>query len=137
MSPLVLFRCFSLISELVGWSGPFISSSFSVSLSEEKRFCNDHHICHVAIVQRINASAAIFLMVSASQCSLLSSDEASKGNAALCERNRHTYLNLNVSSGSPNRSNYHNTTIHYHNHTTSDLCTNVRKTNSCVFIVPR
>lgn len=51
--------CFTKISELVGWSGLFLT----LFLSEEKQFCNHHHICHVAVVQRINAFAAIFLMV--------------------------------------------------------------------------
>ncbi len=70
---------------IAGWVFGSAHLPLTPFLSEEKQFCNDHHICHVAIVQRINAFAAIFLTVSgtASQCSLSSSDGASGGNSAL------------------------------------------------------
>lgn len=56
----------------------------------------------------------------ASQHSLLSSDGASGENPALYERNRHRYPNLNVLSGSYNKTNYQNTTVQSHNQVTYD-----------------
>lgn len=78
--------CFLLLHSnfIAGWrSGLFVSFSLSVSLSEEKQFCNDHHICHVAIVRRINAFAAIFLMVYGFTVFLPLFRWGSRGNPAL------------------------------------------------------
>lgn len=85
------------------WSGGQVC--LSLCFSQEECFCNDHHICHVAIVQRINAFAAFFLMVWGFSVSL-SSVRDSGGHPVLCNKHRYNVIS--------NKSNHLNSTVHSH-----------------------